>query len=208
MQSIAEIDQKEDNQPVPKISTNSVVEHRELRRQQLMDSAISLAMSDGAQAITVSAVAAKAGLARSSVYEYFHSSSDLIAELILDELDYYSNRLAKAIEGVSDPFEQIEKWIAEGLQYVADGRHMLVKSLNTIDTPITRKEEISLGHRRLMTPLRDALIATKVKDPKMAGGFLQSITDAASIRIDAGSDPQEEIKSATAFALAGLRALV
>jgi hypothetical protein len=59
-----------------------------------------------------------------------------------------------------------------------------------------------------MAPLRDALIATKVKDPKMAGGFLQSITDAASVRIDAGSDAQEEIKSATAFALAGLRALI
>jgi AcrR family transcriptional regulator len=173
-----------------------------------MEAAISLAMQGGAHAITVAAVAAKAGLARSSVYEYFDSSADLIAELIIEELDYYSDRLAKAIADVSDPFEKIEKWIAEGLQYVADGRHMLVKSLNTIETPENRREEIAVGHRRLMAPLRHALIETKVKDPKMAGVFLQSITDAASMRIDAGSDAQEEINSATVFALAGLRALV
>lgn len=193
---------------MPKISASSVVEHRELRRQQLMEAAITLAIQGGAHTITVSAVAAKAGLARSSVYEYFNCSADLIAELIIEELDYYSERLAKAISEVSDPFEKIEKWIAEGLRYVADGRHMLVKSLNTIDTPDNRKEEISVGHRRLMAPLRSAIVETKVKDPKMAGVFLQSITDAASMRIDAGSDAQEEINSATAFALAGLRALI
>lgn len=193
---------------MPKISASSVVEHRELRRQQLMEAAITLAIQGGAHTITVSAVAAKAGLARSSVYEYFNSSADLIAELIIEELDYYSERLAKAISEVSDPFEKIEKWIAEGLRYVADGRHMLVKSLNTIDTPDNRKEEISVGHRRLMAPLRSAIVETKVKDPKMAGVFLQSITDAASMRIDAGSDAQEEINSATVFALAGLRALI
>ena len=193
---------------MPKISASSVVEHRELRRQQLMEAAITLAIQGGAHTIRVSAVAAKAGLARSSVYEYFNSSADLIAELIIQELDYYSERLAKAISEVSDPFEKIEKWIAEGLRYVADGRHMLVKSLNTIDTPDNRKEEISVGHRRLMAPLRSAIVETKVKDPKMAGVFLQSITDAASMRIDAGSDAQEEINSATAFALAGLRALI
>lgn len=192
---------------MPKISAPTIHEHRELRRQQLISAALELALDEGAGAVTVAAVAKKAGLARSSIYEYFASSADLIADLILEELDYYSNRLALAIVDVTDPFEKIEHWIAEGLRYVADGRHMLVKSLNTISTPEFRKEEISMGHREMIAPLRQALAETGIKDPAAAAAFLSSATDAASIRIDAGNDAELEIQSAITFALAGLRAL-
>jgi len=192
---------------MPKISAPSIVEHRELRRQQLISAALELAIGEGAEAVTVAAVAKKAGLARSSIYEYFASSADLIADLILEELDYYSNRLAVAIVDATDPFEKIEHWIAEGLRYVADGRHMLVKSLNTISTPEFRKEEIAMGHRKMIAPLRQALVETGIKDPAAAAAFLSSVTDAASIRIDAGNDAELEIQRASTFALAGLRAL-
>jgi AcrR family transcriptional regulator len=192
---------------MPKISAPSIVEHRELRRQQLISAALELALGEGAEAVTVAAVAKKAGLARSSIYEYFASSADLIADLILEELDYYSNRLAVAIVDATDPFEKIEHWIAEGLRYVADGRHMLVKSLNTISTPEFRKEEIAMGHRKMIAPLRQALVETGIKDPAAAAAFLSSVTDAASIRIDAGNDAELEIQRASTFALAGLRAL-
>ena len=193
---------------MPKIQAPTLVAHRELRRQQLMSAAMELAMNEGAAAITVAAVAAKAGLARSSVYEYFESSADLVADLVIEELDYYTDRLATAIKDATDSFEQIELWIAEGLRYVADGRHMLVKSLNTIQTPAYRKDEISLGHRKLMAPLRKALEETGVQSLASAAAFLQSVTDAASVRIDAGNDAELEIRSATQFALAGLRALI
>ena len=52
---------------MPKIQAPSLMAHRELRRQQLMAAAMELALSEGAQAITVAAVAAKAGLSRSSI---------------------------------------------------------------------------------------------------------------------------------------------
>ncbi len=192
---------------MPKIQASSIVANRELRRQQLIGAALELAMVGGAQAVTVSAVAQKAGLSRSSIYEYFSSSADLIADLVVEELDYYTTRLAEAIKDATDPFEKIELWIAEGLRYVEDGRHMLVKSLNTVSTPEYRKEEIAMGHRRLISPLREALSQTGIKEIASAAAFLQSVTDAASTRIDAGNDAELEIQNAVTFALAGLRAL-
>ena len=192
---------------MPKIQAPTLVAHRELRRQQLMAAAMELAISDGASAITVAAVAQKAGLSRSSIYEYFSSSADLVADLVIEELDYYTLRLADAIKGATDPFEMISLWIAEGLRYVEDGRHMLVKSLNTVTTPDYRKEEISMGHRKLVAPLRDALAATGITDIQGASAFISSVTDAASVRIESGNDAGLEIQNATIFAIAGLRAL-
>jgi len=192
---------------VPKIQAPSIAAHRELRRQQLIGAAMELALEGGAEAITVSAVAQKAGLSRSSIYEYFSSSADLVADLVIEELDYYTARLADAIKDATDPFEKIELWMAEGLRYVEDGRHMLVKSLNTVSTPEFRKEEIAMGHRKLISPLREALAQTGIKEVASAAAFLQSVTDAASMRIDAGNDAELEIQNAVKFAIAGLRAL-
>ena len=192
---------------MPKIQAPTLVLHRELRRQQLMGAAMELALAGGAGSITVAAVAAKAGLARSSIYEYFSSSADLVADLVIDELASYTRRLCAAVTGATDPYLRIELWITESLRYVADGRHMLVKSLNTISTPDERKDEIIMGHRRMMAPLNQSLVEIQVADVRIASALLASVTDAASIRIDAGNDAGLEIQSAVKFALAGLRAL-
>ena len=166
-----------------------------------------LALAGGADSITVAAVAVKAGLARSSIYEYFASSADLVTDLVIEELESYSRQLSQAVSGVTEPFLRIELWISESLRYVADGRHMLIKSLNTISTPDERREEILLGHRRMMAPLQQSLIQTGIADVKGAAALLASVTDAASIRIDAGNEAELEIQRAVTFALAGLRAL-
>ena len=192
---------------MPKIQAPTVALHRELRRQQLIDAAMGLAMANGAESVTVAAVAAKAGLARSSIYEYFASRADLLADLVLEELHYYTRRLTEAISGTTDPYLRIELWISESLRYVADGRHMLVKSLNTINTPEERKEEIVMGHRRMMAPLMASLTEIGISDSRSAGALLASVTDASSMRIEAGNEPGLEIQSAVTFALAGLRAL-
>ena len=192
---------------MPKIQAPTLALHRELRRQQLMGAAMELALSEGADSVTVAAVAAKAGLARSSIYEYFASSADLIADLVLEELDSYTRRLAETVVGTTEPFLRIELWITESLRYVADGRHMLIKSLNTINTPDERKEEILMGHRRMLAPLQQSLLETGIVNIRGASALLASVTDAAAIRIDAGYEAELEIQSAVKFALAGLRAL-
>jgi AcrR family transcriptional regulator len=192
---------------MPKILAPNLALHRERRRQQLMSAAMELALAGGAESITVAAVAAKAGLARSSIYEYFPSSADLVTDLVIEELESYTQQLAQAVSGVEEPFLRIELWISESLRYVADGRHMLVKSLNTITTPDERKDEILMGHRRMMAPLQQSLLQTGITDVRGAAALLASVTDAASMRIDAGNEAELEIQTAVTFALAGLRAL-
>lgn len=169
-----------------------------------MDAACRLALEDGAASITVAAVAARAGLSRSSVYEYFASSADLVADLVVEELNHYGARLSEACAGIEDPWECIAAWIQAGLEYVVDGRHLLVKSLNAALPYGFGKEDIATGHRKLLAPLRDALATTGIEDVKSAAVYLQAITDAASVRIEAGNEAEPEIKRAIDFAIAGL----
>ena len=191
----------------PKIAEATIGEQRAMRQKQIIDAAMSLALESGAPSVTVAAVAKRAGISRSLVYEYFSSSADLIADLVLEELHYYKERLTTAVYGVEDPYVYIELWIAEALQYVADGRHLLVKSLNSVAAPDFRKDEIAQGHRNMMATIINPLKMIEVEDLGLAISYLQSAIDAAAKRIDAGNEAAPEIQNAQLFAIAGLRAL-
>ena len=191
----------------PKIQEATIRQQRAMRQRQLMDAALSLAIEGGVDSVTVSSVAKRAGLARSSIYEYFASSADLIADLVMEELAYYNKRLLKAVDNVQDPFEYISLWIEEALQYVVDGRHLLIKSLNTVSTPNHRKSDIAQGHRDLMGTISAPLSGIGLPDVQLGLAYIQNTIDAASIRIESGKEAALEIAYAQKYAIAGLRAL-
>ena len=193
---------------MPRIETDSLAQHRDWRRSQLIEAAAAIALESGAGAITVAAVAQRAGLSRTSVYEYFASSADLAADLVIDELDTFADTLSRAISDISDPEEAIAEWISASLTYIADGRHLLAKALNTVDFPDSRKAAIGASHRTLLAPLTENLKALGISDVHQALTLIQSVTDAATKRIESGSDAESEIASTTAFCIAGIRSLI
>lgn len=192
---------------MPKIQTQTLAQHRDWRRNQLIDAAASIALESGGSAVTVAAVAQRAGLSRTSVYEYFGSSADLVADLVLEELKIFAHYLQDAVSPASQPVENIQAWIQSALTYISDGRHLLAKALNASSLPEGRSVAIGAAHRALLAPLVTELTAMGVKDSQRALLFIQAITDASTQRIEAGHDAGEEIKTATAFCIAGLASI-
>jgi AcrR family transcriptional regulator len=192
---------------MPRIETETLAQHRDWRRNQLIEAAASIALESGGAAVTVAAVAQRAGLSRTSVYEYFGSSADLIADLVLEELNNFAQYLQEAVANTDQPLASIEAWIQSALTYIADGRHLLAKALNATSLPQERTAAIGSAHRGLLAPLVSGLSAMGVKDTQRALLFIQAITDASTKRIEAGHDAEAEIKSATAFCIAGLASI-
>lgn len=193
---------------MPHIETDSLATHRDWRRSQLIEAAASIALESGGDSITVAAVAARAGLSRTSVYEYFASSADLVADLVIDELEGFSHVLSEAIAPCDDALSSVEMWISTSLQYIVDGRHLLAKALNATTLPRERNEAIGAAHRKLLAPLHQGLSDLGVSDIAQALTFIQSITDAATRRIEAGNDAEMEVRKTTTFCIAGIRALL
>ena len=192
---------------MPRIETETLAQHRDWRRNQLIEAAAGIALESGGSAVTVAAVAQRAGLSRTSVYEYFGSSADLIADLVLEELNNFAHYLRDAVAETEQPVESIAAWIQSALTYIADGRHLLAKALNATSLPQERTAAIGAAHRALLAPLVTGLTAMGVKDTQRALLFIQAITDASTKRIEGGHDAEAEIKSATAFCIAGLASI-
>ena len=192
---------------MPKIETHTPAEHRDWRRNQLIEAAAAIALESGGEAITVAAVAARAGLSRTSVYEYFASSADLAADLIIEELKNFGDELASISAQGESAIESIDLWIEGSLQYIADGRHLLAKALNAIDLPRNRGAAIGAAHGALLAPLKSKLAEMGISDINFALTLIQSTTDGASRRIESGDDAELVIKTTREFCIAGLTAL-
>jgi len=193
---------------MPRIEAATIAEQREWRRQQLIDAAASIALESGGAAITVAAVAQRAGLARTSVYEYFASSDELVADLVISELRSFAHTLADAVRDEDENEEIIRKWVIAALTYIADGRHLLAKALNSVTPSSSRTIEIGAAHRNLLQPLHHALDGLGVSDKSYALSMIQSLTDASAKRIEAGAHAEEEIARTSSFCIAGLRSLI
>jgi AcrR family transcriptional regulator len=189
---------------MPRIETETLAEHRDWRRNQLIEAAASIAMESGGAAITVAAVAQRAGLSRTSVYEYFGSGSELVADLVIDELKSFAQTLNNAVADCTDAQCLVTCWVKGALTYIADGRHLLAKALNATAMPQSRSQQIGMAHRALMAPLVKAVTDLGVKDSQRALSFIQAITDASTKRIETGHDAEEEIAYATTFCINGL----
>jgi AcrR family transcriptional regulator len=192
---------------MPKISAPTLVEQRAWRRSQLLDAASSIALENGPTSITVSSVAARAGLSRTSFYEYFASSSEIVAELITDELNDFTDFLTQKVAAVSSPEAAITAWIEGSLEYVADGRHLLARALSTLELSAERSMQIGIAHRKMLAPLATPLIQLGIKDTRQALALIHAATESATRRIEAGMDSANEIESTRNFLIAGLKAL-
>lgn len=190
------------------LSTGKVAEQREWRRTQLIAAAAEIALESGGDAVTVSALAQRAGLARTSVYEYFGSSAELVADLIIEELTGFTEILNNAVRLANQPNEAIKFWIESALQYIADGRHLLAKALSATSLPKDRSQQVATAHRALLAPIHEALTELGIKDTQFALLMIQTITDVATKRIESGNNAEAEIQKALNFCIAGLNTLI
>lgn len=181
-----------------------MAQNRSLRHASLVAAAQNIVTDSGVSAVTVAAVAQRAGLARSSVYEYFDSAADLLSDVLIDELIDMCEALHAAVKGLSDPAVVIESWIRASLDYIADGRHALVRAAGQVDLPPHKRELIGGLHRQMMDPLVAALAAVGVRNAPRAAQQVAAVLDVAVRRVESGADAAAEASAAVAFALGGL----
>ena len=67
---------------MPYRRTDNVVRRLAEREQAILDAAATIAATGGMGAVQIAAVAERAGIAAGTVYRYFPSKTDLVAELV------------------------------------------------------------------------------------------------------------------------------
>jgi AcrR family transcriptional regulator len=173
---------------VPRIDAPTIAEHRAQRRRALLDAARALLVDNPHEAPSLTAVATRAGLPRSSVYEYFSSRKDVLLELVQEVLPNWSRRVNAGMDAADTPAEKVLAYATANLRLVAAGEQALATALIQSVPGDQVNASTQLMHEEMSRPLRAALDQLGVPDPATSARLISSIVYTASRMIEDGAD--------------------
>lgn len=171
---------------MPKISASTVVEHRALQRRALLDAARELLAETPDRPPALTDVAQRAGLARSSLYNYFSSRDDLLRAVVVDMFPRWNERVVAAMEKISDPTERVLTYIDVNLELVDEGEHAIVGALATFTPQAFSDESMHAMHQDLVLPLVDALRERGGADPELDAELVAALVHKGTELIETG----------------------
>lgn len=191
---------------MPKISAPTVAEHRAMKERQVVGAAIELLTTEGPSAVTPGAVAQRAGLARTSVYEYARSGPDLVALAVEELFVEASAALTTALEAAGPhPDNRLEAIIRASLEGAAD-KHAPNQSVDLASLPVEQRERLAQLHRDLMEPLSRAIAATGAVNVDSLTALSWGAINGIVPLIEHGMPVVEAVRVAVAYVRAGVAA--
>ncbi|MBZ2408393.1 TetR/AcrR family transcriptional regulator [Streptomyces albidoflavus] len=189
---------------MPKIEAGSVREHRAQRLAQLIDAAEAILSEGGVDALTAGAVAARAGIARNSIYRYFDSIDDLLELLVAREFPAWTAAVEEAVAAEDTPGEQVAAYVRANLEQAARGTHGWRASLSRGSLSPSARQRVRKLHTTLHEVLAASVDGLGDPQPELTVAVIQAVTDACVRRIDQGDD----LQTVSAYATDAVRRLL
>lgn len=193
------------NDPMPRISAPTLAEHQAKRRSDVVDAAVNLLLISGPGAVTPAAVASSAGLARSSVYQYFPSSGALLAIAVEDAFRRTLDSLHEALVGITTPADRISAYVDAALDGAIEG-HRPMASLAGSDLPPECQQRVVELHQELLAPLVEALAELGHPDAEAQAALVNAVLVAAAGQVVRGESARSVHDRIRRFVLAAVSA--
>ena len=195
---------------MPRITAPTVAEHHDQRRADLVAAGQELLVTEGPDAVTMTAVAARAGLSRTAVYEYFTSADELLAVVLSDQMVLWREALRQRLHAASfetGDLDTVRIYVEVAMGLVADGDHSLLVLLTMHTLAKDVRHRLSAAHAAVAAPVGEALAQIGIRDVDQATNYVHAAIEAAARRLTPGQDARAEIAAVAAFTVAGVRAL-
>lgn len=197
---------------VPKIIGGSLTEHREQTRNKLFAALTTLMTDRGFDAISLADIAAAAGIGRTAVYNHFPDKESLLLAFITHETEQWLSSLEQALDGVTDPVEQLRAYVRQHAQlkrvfHLAPG-----PDLRTVLSPESRRRlrEHALPVEEILHRILAGGIAAGVFAPQPVDTSVALVNACLASRgvPDDGPGRDEAVAATEAFVLRAVGASV
>ncbi|GGM94182.1 TetR family transcriptional regulator [Terrabacter tumescens] len=159
---------------MPRIQAPTVAEHRARQRRAILDAARAHLAEEG-RAPSLAQVGARAGLARSSVYDYFDSRDDLLAAVVADVFPDWAGQVTGSMEAADTPGGQVWAYVEANLTLFAGSEQAVARALTSVVDPSLLAEPVSRFHQSLQEPLVAALEAHGEAQPQLVADIIDSM---------------------------------
>lgn len=178
---------------MPRISEATVAEHRAVRERALLDAAHEILLETG-EAPGLSQVAARAGLARTSVYQYFGSKQDLLQAMVRDIYPRWTERISAAIDAAPTEADRILAYAVANVRLVADGAHAVGSALAALAPGEELDEQATRMHREVQEPLVQTLTSLGVDSPQDVAELVNAVVHGTVMMLESRQDLEAAVR--------------
>ncbi len=164
---------------MPRIDAPTVAEHHARQRRSLLDAARALLAETG-HAPSMAAVGRRAGLARTSVYQYFDSPEALLEAVVGDVFPDWAAQVRAHVEAADGPAERVWAYVEANLALFAGSEQAVAQALARVVDPRVLQGPMQDFHVRLQGPLREALGDLGEPDPSAVAELIDAMIVHAS----------------------------
>jgi AcrR family transcriptional regulator len=190
---------------VPRINAATLAEHHAQQRRALLDAARAL-LAETAQKPSMGAVGRRAGLARTSVYQYFPSADELLTALVAEIFPDWAHRVLARVEAAPTPGERVWAYVEANLDLFASSERAVAQALRRVVEPDVLRGPMEAFHHQLQVPLHHALVDFGEPEPEAMAQHIDALILHASAGLAAVEQPAAS--AARDVALARLRRLL
>ena len=199
---------------MPYRRTENVVRRLAAREQAILNAALSLAGEGGMEAVQISAVAKRANIAAGTVYRYFPSKTDLIADVIATVSEREMAAMRRAADAAPGPLSALAACIAtfavralaerklawavlaEPIEAEADAMRLDLR--HSIAAEIEAR--IRAARTRQLLPEQDARVAA----PAIVGAVLEGLIGPLAAKPADAAAARQAVQETTLLALRAL----
>jgi AcrR family transcriptional regulator len=139
---------------MPRIRADSIVEHKEKTRAEILDAGATLFRSQGYTDTNLGDIAAYVGIGRTTLYEYFSDKEDILVHIVEGRIPNLMDEMLVGLpEGISVR-ERLGELLVRGLQYVTsdvDLGSMLMREMSKLSLQSQRR--IAQAHSGLASEI-------------------------------------------------------
>lgn len=173
---------------MPKISAPTVAEHRVAQRAALLSAGESVLLESGLAGVSPRTVCERAGLARSSFYDYFATRDDLLVAIAIAAIERWDAEIEAVLSEVEPGLAELRAFVDATMAMTAEGRHATAGALREADLSPSRLDDLMALHEVLMRPVLRVLSDFGVEDAMATATLAQGVLGAGVQLVTHGVD--------------------
>ena len=177
---------------------------RSQRETMILQATLEALKNSEATEITMASVAARTGITRTAIYQYFSSVDDIFTELVINDMADLVNQIDLQLAKYSDPEEQIRVWSHYSLAHLATGEHAVIRRLSEINLSAEKRGIVRALHGQFMQSLLMPVKELGIENAEAICAHISAVVNSTANRIDLGMDFAYEAKSAEEFIMAAI----
>lgn len=172
---------------MPRITAPTVAQHRAARERALLDAAHELLTETG-EAPSLSRVAERAGLGRTTMYQYFASRQELLRAMVRDVFPRWTARISDAMDRAPTEADRLMAYAVANVSLVAEGAHAVGSALAALAPGEELDEQAARMHREVQEPLVRTLERLEVDAPAEVAELVNAVVHGATLLLESGRD--------------------